>query len=152
VSIALEGRDVTVVMQTLRIEGRLGDDGETIEAHLLKGDSKTPLTFQRRPPGAAPPLAQRAPAIELSPEALARFAGRYAYETGTVVTLALREGRLWYEVSSGGPPLDLVASGTTTFFFRILEASVEFELDDQGAVTALVQSHGGRQTRAPRLP
>jgi len=158
---------VTVVMQTVRIEGRLSDDGQTIEGRFIRGETTSPLTLVRRPPGAAPPLPQRAPAIELPSEALARFDGRYAIEGGAAVTrISVRDGRLWFAASGGeaagadgesrvqapgGPPQDLLPSSPTTFFYRIFDATVEFELDAEGAVTGFVQRYLGRETRANRL-
>ena len=167
VSISRQDRDVTVVMQTIRIEGRLSDDGQTIDGRFVRGEITLPLTLIRRPPGAAPPLPQRAPAIELTPQALAKFAGRYAIDGGPVVTMVTaRDGRLWFAAAGGevtgsdgerrvqapgGPPQDLLPSSPTKFFYRIFDATVDFEADAEGAVTGFVQRYMGRETRAKRL-
>jgi|GEM_PF-5101257 len=162
VSISRQDRDVSVVMQTVRIDGRLSGDGQAIEGRFIRGETTLPLTLIRRPAGAAAPLPQRAPAIELPPEALAKFAGRYALEGGAVTTtVTARDGRLWFAPSggvgadgerpSGQPPQDVLPSSPTTFFYRIFDATVEFELDARGAVTGFVQRYMGRNTRARRL-
>src|SRR5204862_6762472 len=48
-SISRQDRDVTVAMQTVRIEGRLSDDGQAIEGRFIRGETTSPLTLVRRP-------------------------------------------------------------------------------------------------------
>jgi len=166
VSISREGRKVTVVMKTVRVEGELSEDGQRIEGHLHKGESATPLTFLHRAPGAAAPLPERAPVIELTPEALAAFAGRYEFETGLVLTVTAGDGRLWLQTLGGevtgsdGPRRvqlasqlrqDLLPIAPARFIFRQFDATAEFELGPDGEVTGLVQRQTGRETRAKRL-
>jgi hypothetical protein len=166
VSIAREGRRVTIAMHTVKVTGALSDDGQWLEGWLTKGEVSKPVTFIRRPPGAAPPLPQRAPAIALSPEALAVFAGRYETEAGPVITVTVEDGRLWIQFTGGpvkgadgvprvqipgGPRLDLLPSSPTTFFWRVLDATVEFTLDEAGAVTGLIRRQLGAETRARRI-
>jgi hypothetical protein len=165
-SVAREGRQVTIVMHTVSITGELSDDGQWIVGQLIKDEVKKPVTFIRRPPGAAPPLPQRAPAIALSLKALAAFAGRYEMDGGTILTVTVEDGRLWIQFTGGpvqggdgvprvqfpsGPKLDLVASAPTKFFWRVLDAAVEFTLDDAGAVTGLIRRQLGAETRAKRI-
>jgi hypothetical protein len=166
VSIAREGRRLTITMHTVIITGDLTDDGQWIVGELISGENHKPVTFIRRPPGAAPPLPQRAPAIELSPQALAAFAGRYESEGGPILTASVEDGRLWIQFTGGpvksadgvsrvqipsGPKLDLVPSAATKFFWRVLDATVEFTLDEGGAVTGLIRRQLGAETRARRI-
>lgn len=161
VRILREGREVTVTMRTVLITGTLTDDGQWIEGRFIKGDVVLPLTLIRRPPGAAPPLPQRAPAIALPPEVLAKYVGRYLTQLGTVMDATLEDGRLFvqfspaesqaHEVQGAGPKLDLLPSSPTKFFWRIMDASVEFELDADGAVTGMVMRQNGRDSRAVRI-
>jgi hypothetical protein len=166
VSVAREGRQVTIVMHTVTITGELSDDGQWIVGQLIKDEVGTPVSFIRRPPGAAPPLPQRAPAIDLPPEALAAFAGRYEMDGGTILTVTVEDGRLWIQFTGGpvqggdgvprvqfpsGPKLDLAPSAPTKFFWRMLDANVEFTLDDAGAVTGLIRRQIGAETRAKRV-
>ncbi len=161
VRILREGRVVTVTMRTVIITGTLTDDGQWIEGRFIKGDVVLPLTLIRRAPGAAPPLPQRAPAIELPLEVLAKYVGRYLTQLGTLMAVTLEGGRLFvqfipaeqqaHDVQGAGPKLDLLASSPTGFFWRIMDASVEFELDPDGRVTGMVMRQNGRDSRAVRI-
>jgi hypothetical protein len=166
VSVSRQGRTVTVVMRTLKVTGELSDDGQWIEGRFLRGKVDLPLTLLRRPPGAAPPLPQRAPAIDLPPQLLAIFPGRYQVATGQIMEVSVEEGRLQVQWPGGqfrnadgrpgvqfpgGPKLDLLASAPAKFFWRILDATAEFEFDPGGRVAAMVIRQNGRETRAVRL-
>jgi hypothetical protein len=161
VSIAREGREVTVIMQTVKITGILTDDGQWIEGRLTKGDLVLPITLIRRAPGAAAPLPLRAPAIDLPPELMAQYVGRYVTDLGTAVAVSLEDGRLFTQASvaarhpegqpSAGPKLDLFAISPTKFYWRIMDASVEFELAEDGAVAGYVLRQNGRASRARRV-
>jgi Domain of unknown function (DUF3471) len=166
-SVAREGSEVTIAMHAVTFTGQLSPDGQWIEGTIGKGDNPRPLTLARRPPGAAAPLPQRAPVIALSPDALAAFAGRYEGETGLIFLVTVEDGRLWVRFPGGpvrsadgiprvqmpgGPKLDLLPSAPTKFFWRVLDATVEFELGAEGQVTGLVMRQIGAENRAKRLP
>ena len=157
VSVRREGRTVTVSMRTVTIAGELTDDGQWIEGRFIKDKVVLPLTLIRRPPGAAPPLPQRAPAVDLPPELLANYVGRYMTKLGMLMDVSLEDGRLFAQFSrpddtaSAGPKLDLLASSPTRFFWRIMDASVEFEQDADGRVTGMVMRQNGRDSRVVRV-
>jgi Domain of unknown function (DUF3471) len=147
VAVARQGRKITVLMKTITVVGDLTDDGEWIEGRLIKGKVSLPLTLIHRSPGAASPLPQRAPAIELDPAVLATYAGLYAMASGSTLTISVEDGRLYMQ-PAGGPKLDLLASSPTKFFWRIMDATAEFEVDPAGRIAALVIRQNGRTTRA----
>lgn len=167
VSVNREGRRVTIAMQTVSVTGELSDDGQWIEGRFIKDKTNLPLTLIHRPPGAAAPLPQRAPAIDLPPEALAAVAGRYQGEGGgPVLTLSVADGRLWGRFTGGtvrgddgiprvqipsGPELDLLPASPTKFFWRVLDASLDFDLDAQGRATGFVMRQLGSEVRAKRI-
>ncbi|THD53850.1 MAG: DUF3471 domain-containing protein, partial [Phenylobacterium sp.] len=166
-SVNREGRQVTITMHTVSVTGELSDDGRWIEGRFIKGDSSLPLTLIHRPPGAAAPLPLRAPAIDLPPEALAAFAGRYQGDGGgPVMTISVGDGRLKARFLGGiprgadgvpraqipsGPELDLLPASPTKFFHRDLDASMEFDLDGQGRGTGFVLRQVGSEVRAKRV-
>jgi hypothetical protein len=51
----------------------------------------------------------------------------------------------------GGRKLDLLPSSPTEFFWRVLDAAVEFEVDADGQVEGLVMRQVGAENRARRL-
>jgi hypothetical protein len=165
-SINREGSKVTVVMKTVRIEGELSDDGQRLEGRLTKGEDVNPVAFFHRPPGAAAPLPQRAPVIDLSREALVRFAGRYEFQTGVVMSVTVGDGRLWLQALGGEVTgsdgdrrvqlasqlrQDLLPSSPTKFFFRQFDATLEFEIGPNGEIIGVVQRQTGLETRGKRL-
>ncbi|HEX3888973.1 MAG TPA: DUF3471 domain-containing protein [Phenylobacterium sp.] len=161
VSIRREGREVTVTMRTVTVSGMLIDDGQWIEGRLVKDGVILPLTLIRRPPGAAAPLPQRAPIIDLPPETLARYVGRYVTDLGTLLDVTLERGSLWAQFSlsdhqpqdggNTGPKLELLASSPRRFLWRIMDASIEFETAADGRVTGMLTRQNGRESRARRL-
>jgi hypothetical protein len=50
VSIARDGRQVTITMQTVAVTGELSEDGQLIEGRFLRGETALPLTLVRRGP------------------------------------------------------------------------------------------------------
>jgi Domain of unknown function (DUF3471) len=166
-SVLREGRQVTITMHTVSVTGELSENGQWIEGRFIKGETSLPLTLIHRPPGAAAPLPQRAPAIDLPPQALAAFAGNYQGEGGgPVMTVSVGDGRLKARFVGGsprgadgvprvqipsGPELDLLPASATKFFHRDLDASIEFDLDGQGRATGFVMRQLGSETRAKRI-
>ncbi|HEY2359376.1 MAG TPA: hypothetical protein VGH86_18150 [Phenylobacterium sp.] len=165
-SISRDGREVTIAMKTVAITGTISDDGEWIEGLFVRNGPGRPLTLVRRPPGGAPPLPQRAPAVELTPEALVGLVGDYLTELKSVVQITQDDGRLHVQFIGSvadptaggpdvatvrGPKLELVASSPIKFFWRVLDATAEFELGPDGRAVAMVTRQNGRQFRAVRV-
>jgi hypothetical protein len=161
VSIARQGREVTVTMQTVTVTGTLTADGQWIEGKLTKGEIVVPITLIRRAPGAAAPLPLRAPAVDVPLDVLARYAGRYVTNLGTAVAVSLEDGRLFTQSSKAdrqadatpraGPKLDLFATSPTKFYWRIIDASLEFEVAPDHSVVGYVMRQNGRASRARRV-
>jgi len=145
------GQDVTIAMRTLTVAGRLSDDGQTIDGRFRREDGvDLPLVLVKRPPGAPAPLAVEPEAVDLPPEALAAFVGRYRFTGGEVLIVSLEEGRL--RVSAPGwPSFDLIASGPRIFFWRTADTTFEFETAPDGRVASLVQRSPSRESRGLRV-
>ena len=166
VAIVRDGGEVTVAMKTVAITGTISDDGQWIEGRFVKGGIGRPLRLIRRLPGGAPPLPQRAPAVELPSDALAVLVGSYLTELKALVQVTQDNGRLYVQLvgppadpttrsaavtAVQGPKLELLASSPTKFFWRILDATAEFELGPDGRAVAMVTRQNGRQFRAVRV-
>lgn len=166
VSVARQGRQITVTMQTVIVTGELTEDGQWIEGRFLQGKTNLPLTLIHRPPGAAAPLPQREPAVHVAPEILETYVGDYRSDFGGVTTVSVEKGRLHLQFTGGealgpdgarrtqlpsGPKLDLLAASPTKFFWRIMDATAQFELDPKWGPTAMVVRQNGRDTRMVRV-
>jgi serine-type D-Ala-D-Ala carboxypeptidase/endopeptidase len=127
--VSFERRDGRVVALTLHQGGqhlrarRLGSDGQPIDQ-----------------PGE----------LQLSPEELDAYVGRYQLNPQQVCTITRDGTRLSVQVGRQ-PRLPIYAEGPDNFSYRVIEARIEFERDAQGAVTALTFRQNGGALRAPRI-
>ena len=98
----------------------------------------------------APPAGR--PTVVVEPAVLARYAGRYRLAPDFVITITARGTRGIDLQATGQPRNRLYASSPTEFFLAGVAASVAFETDSTGTVTALVLHQNGRDQRAAREP
>ena len=85
--------------------------------------------------------------IEINPEELKQFVGKYEMAPGAYATVTLENGKLYGQVR-GRDQTELLPE-TTTKFFMIEGPTVEFEKDSSGKVTALVFDGNFRAKRVP---
>jgi CubicO group peptidase (beta-lactamase class C family) len=131
-------RKVGVVVLTN--SGGVGADD--IGMHLLNPD----LPLAPKPA----PVPQRT-AIELSPDVLARYPGRYPLTPDFVLEISVRDGAL-YVHPTGQPVLRLWPEAETRFFLKEVDAVIDFVRDASGATTGLVLHQNGRDMPATRAP
>ena len=81
---------------------------------------------------------------------LQRYVGRYRMSPQQVFDLTLRERRLFAQLT-GQPACRLYARSATEFVYRVVKASITFELEGD-VVTGLVLHQNGRDMRCSRLP
>src|SRR5262245_34058984 len=79
--------------------------------------------------------------ITLSVETLKPYAGRYGRQTGLDLIITLEGNRLVAE-STGQFKLPLLAESETSFFFKDVDAQIEFVKDNAAAVDHLVLKRG----------
>ena len=87
-------------------------------------------------------------AATANPE-LQRFVGDYQLAPAVMLTV-VREGNKLFLQATAQPKFELFAESPTVFSLRVVEATVEFETDGSGNVTALTLVQNGRRQRAPR--
>jgi CubicO group peptidase (beta-lactamase class C family) len=119
-----------------------GVGADDIGMHLLNPD----LPLAPKPA----PVPQRT-AIEVSPEVLARYVGRYQLAPQFVLEVSVVDGKL-YVHPTGQPVLRLWAETETRFFLKEVDAVIDFERDASGATTGLVLHQNGRDMPARREP
>jgi hypothetical protein len=88
--------------------------------------------------------------IIVAPERLSKYVGTYQLTPQRKLMITLEENRLFTQVS-GQPRLPLFAESQTKFFFKIVDAEIEFVTDDNGIVTHLLQRVNGQEVKAPRI-
>ncbi len=130
------GRRVGVIMLSNSATG--ADD---IGLHLL--DATIPLV--------PPPPPARHTVVQLTPTQLDAYVGRYQLAPGVALTIARADDRLSAQITGQGA-LPIFAEGGDRFFYKVVDATLEFRRDASGAVTSLVLHQNGRDIEGQRTP
>jgi CubicO group peptidase (beta-lactamase class C family) len=88
-------------------------------------------------------------AIELPEEVLAQYVGVYEMMPGFDFTFTL-EGTQLMAQATGQSMAPVFPETETSFFFKVVDAQVEFVKDESGKVVSLLLSQGGRKMPAKR--
>jgi len=92
-------------------------------------------------------LAAERKEVAVSPKVLANYAGTYQLTPAFSITIRLDGERLMAQATNQ-PELPIFAESETKFFYRVVDAQIEFFKDEKGTVTHLVLHQGGRDTKA----
>ncbi len=88
--------------------------------------------------------------ITVLPKILEGYVGTYQFEPKINLMITLEGGQLMAQVSGQGK-LPLFASSDVNFFYKVLDAEIEFTNDEKGAVSGLIWHQDGYDDRkAPR--
>jgi hypothetical protein len=88
--------------------------------------------------------------IGLDAATLGDYVGKYRFDFGAVFDVALKSDHLDAQLT-GQAVFPIFASATDKFFYRIVDAQLDFERDAGGKVVAVVLHQNGRDMRAPRV-
>src|SRR5262249_56440686 len=83
-------------------------------------------------------------AIPMTAEQLVRYAGTYRVRTGLEFTVT-PEGDHLYAQLTGQPKAEIFPEAEHKFFYKVVDAQIDFETDSAGHATALTL-HQGRVT------
>ncbi|QEG43067.1 serine hydrolase [Roseimaritima ulvae] len=86
----------------------------------------------------------------VTPETLARYVGRYDYGAAVLV-VTLEDGQLFAQLTGQGKA-EIFPKSETELFWKIVDASVEFQVDAEGRCTAAKHTQNGQTFTAKRLP
>jgi CubicO group peptidase (beta-lactamase class C family) len=95
---------------------------------------------------AAPPEHKE---IAVPAATLARYVGTYQMQPNVEMSITLDGSQLMAQLT-GQPKFPVFAESETLFFFKIVEATLEFQKDASGAVTAVRLRQGAIDTLLPR--
>jgi CubicO group peptidase (beta-lactamase class C family) len=87
--------------------------------------------------------------IALDAAALGEYVGKYRFSFG-ILDVALKSGYLEAQLT-GQPGLPIFANAKDKFFYKIVDARLDFERDAGGKVIAVVLHQNGRDMRASRI-
>src|SRR6185369_7785466 len=123
------GADGKIVALTLH------QNGQNVRADRIGADGKS----------VAPPVAQ----LALTAQQLDAYVGRYQLAPQMVFTIA-RDGSQLNAQLTGQPSLPIYADKADHFFYKVVDAQLDFERDGTGKVTGLTLHQNGRDMKAPR--
>ena len=119
--------------------------GDDIAFHILAGAQLALLS----PPGPAPDAGHTA--IALAPEKLQALVGVYQLAPTVSATVTRTDGHLFAQLT-GQPPVELFPESSTSFFIKVVDAQVTFQLGPDGRATGLVLHQNGRDLSGKRTP
>lgn len=87
--------------------------------------------------------------VSVTEEQLERFVGSYKMNSTTLISVTRDDARLYAQMT-GQRRYRVYPTSETRFYYRVVEATIEFEVVD-GAVRALILRQGGTEQRGTRL-
>ena len=90
-------------------------------------------------------------AIQLPPESLDRFLGRFALSPAAIMTIT-REGSQLYGQLTGQAKIEVFAESPDTLFPKVVDATLTFRFGPDGKANGLTLNQNGRQMPAERVP
>lgn len=88
--------------------------------------------------------------VEVSDAAKARYVGTYELAPGFQFTVSKQDGRLYVGLT-GQPTFEVYARSETEWFYKVVEATITFKMDDAGQCTALELFQNGVRREARRV-
>lgn len=82
---------------------------------------------------------------------LASYVGRYEFAPTFVIAITHENGRL-YAQATDQPKFRIYAEAKDRFFYKVVDARLEFERDAAGAVTSTSLVQNGRRMPGRKLP
>jgi hypothetical protein len=87
--------------------------------------------------------------VSVAREILETYVGSYELRPGIDMVITIEDGKLVTQLGAQ-PKVPIFAEAETLFFAKVVDATIEFEKDDEEAVTALVLNQGPNNIRALR--
>ncbi|NQU42272.1 serine hydrolase [bacterium] len=88
--------------------------------------------------------------MQLAPEILDRYVGKYELVPGFVIAITNEGGQLMAQ-ATGQPAIPIYHDSETRFVYRVVDAQIEFQLDDAGLVVGLTLFQGGKEMPAKKM-
>jgi Domain of unknown function (DUF3471) len=148
------GEDSVRVGEVMR--GRVDRDGRLLALHVGQQETQRVPRLNVAKVSAGFVAAEAAAAaarveITLPPAALQRFVGEYVLTPTASAFVTLEATHLMVRVGNQ-PAIQLFAQSPTTFFVKVAPATMEFDTDASGNVSAVTFVQGGARQRAVKKP
>jgi len=130
------------------IEFVINGKGEVESLVLHQGGAAMPGSRKR--PDAPDNKVKQRQEIRLDPALLAEFAGEYKLAPEFVITITVEDGKLFAQ-ATGQERFPVFPSSETTFFYKAVDAVIQFVRDEKGKVGKLILHQGGLALPAPKI-
>lgn len=90
------------------------------------------------------------PTVEIDEATLKGYVGKYQLAPNVVFDVVVKDGKLFVQLASQ-PSFEVYASAKDKFFYKVVDAQIDFERDASGNVVALILHQNGQNPRAPRI-
>ena len=88
--------------------------------------------------------------IKLDESTLRQFAGQYELMPDFILTISIRDGRIFAQATGQGEN-EIFPESETTFFLKVVEAKLKFEKDAAGKVQSLILLQGGQEVPGKKI-
>jgi hypothetical protein len=88
--------------------------------------------------------------VDVPMEVMERYVGRYQLMPGVVFTVTIESGNLMVGLT-GQPSFRVFPRSETEWFYKVVEAEITFEVDEEGTCTALEIFQNGVRRPAKRV-
>jgi D-alanyl-D-alanine carboxypeptidase len=120
-------------------------NGETTHAIVTQSNGEDRNTRISKTPPAAPQ------AVKLSAAAFDLYLGKYALSPEFIITIS-REGENFYAQATGQGKAEIFAETENRFFYKVVNAKLQFDKSADGKVSQLILFQGGREMPAKKMP
>lgn len=90
------------------------------------------------------PLPEPKPTVTLDAKTLERYRGKYQLVPGFVIEITTEGDRIFGQ-ATGQPRFELFPESETVFFLKVVDASMEFVMNENGEVVSAVLNQGGKR-------
>jgi CubicO group peptidase (beta-lactamase class C family) len=88
--------------------------------------------------------------IKLSPEILSRYVGEFELTPGFVLTITVEGDRIFTQ-ATGQNKVEIYAESETRFFLKVVDAQLDFVIDESGKCNKVILHQGGRDIEGKRV-
>lgn len=89
-------------------------------------------------------------AVDLSPEVLKQYVGKYGLQPGFVIEVGIEDGRIFAQ-ATGQDRFEIFAEKVDHFFLKVVAATIVFHRSDEKEVTGLTLLQNGQEMKGNKL-
>lgn len=90
------------------------------------------------------------PTVTIDPAILKDYEGKFQLTPDAVFDVVAKDGKLFVQLT-GQPGIEIYPSAKDKFFYKVVDAKIDFERDASGKVVALILRQNGQDMRSPRI-